>query len=166
MPSIQEDMIAFRGQLETGAIQRAYRTLIGAMKGLRTHFQDRYPGYIVSGLYRGCLDMSYFAVVPPSFRSRNLKVAIVFNYDAFRFEAWLAGTHRQVQREYWELINDSGWAEYRLVTPVKWVDAIIAGDLVEEPDFDDIDGLAARIEAGVAAFIEDVERFLAEYENA
>ena len=62
------------------------------MMDLRTHFKDRYPKYSVSGLYQGYLDMTYFAVVPPSFKRRGLKIAIVFNYGAFRFEAWLAAT--------------------------------------------------------------------------
>jgi hypothetical protein len=32
------------------------------------------------------MDMTYFAIFPPCLKSHDLKVAIVFNYDAFRFE--------------------------------------------------------------------------------
>lgn len=67
------------------------------MMDLRIHFKNRYPNYSISGLYQGYLDMTYFAIVPPALKQRDLKIAIVFNYDAFRFEAWLAGTNRQVQ---------------------------------------------------------------------
>ena len=91
MPSIQEDMNEFRSQLRTGSIQKAYKTLLGTMLDLRIHFQNRYPGYSISGLYQGYMDMTYFAIVPPSLKLRSLKIAIVFNYEAFRFEAWLAG---------------------------------------------------------------------------
>ena len=39
MQSIQEDMNELRGQLRTGAIQKAYRALLDYMMGLRTRFK-------------------------------------------------------------------------------------------------------------------------------
>jgi hypothetical protein len=111
---MQDDMKEFREQLRSGSIRRAYRALLDYMMNLRKHFQRRYSDYSVSGLYQGCMDMTFFALVPPFLKRRGLKVAIVFNYDAFRFEAWLAGRNRQVQREYWELFKDTRWGEYRV----------------------------------------------------
>jgi hypothetical protein len=160
MPSIQEDMEEFRGQLERGSLQRAYRALISYMLGLRTHFKSGDAGFAVSGLYQGTLDMTYFALFPPSLKERGLKIAIVFNYDAFRFEAWLAGSNRKVQREYWELFRDSRWPEYRVVTPAAGVDSIIECDLAEDFDLSDPDALTMRIESATATFIDDIDRFL------
>lgn len=163
MPSIQEDMNEFRGQLRRGAIQRAYKALLDYMLDLRTRFKNRHPGYAISGLYQGYLDMTYFAILPPSLKARDLKVAIVFNYEAFRFEAWLAGANRQVQRKYWELFRDSQWTKYRVVTPAKGVDAIIEANLAEEVNFGDLEELTARIEEETDRFIEQVERFLSDH---
>jgi hypothetical protein len=73
MQSIREDMNDFRGQLRTGSMQRAYRALLGYIMDLRTHFKNRYPSYSISGLYQGYMDMTYFAVVPPSLKDRGLK---------------------------------------------------------------------------------------------
>jgi hypothetical protein len=106
-------MDAFHEQINAGSIQKAYKALLGYMMDLRVRFKNRCPSYAISGLYQGYMDMTYFAVVPESFKHRNLKIAIVFNYQAFRFEAWLAGTNRQVQRKYWELFKDGRWTEYR-----------------------------------------------------
>jgi len=164
MQSIQEDMNELRGQLGTGAIQKAYRALLGYMMDLRTRFKNRYPSYSISGLYQGYMDMTYFAIVPPSLKHRDLKIAIVFNYEAFRFEAWLAGTNRQVQRKYWELFRDSR-SEYRVVTPAKGVDSIIECNLAEDFDFGDLDTLTASIEENAVEFINDVERFLSDHET-
>ena len=150
----------FREQLSTGSIQRAYRTLLGYMSDLRSHFKNGYPSYSISGIYQGYMDMSYFAVVPPSLKQRKLKIAIVFNYEAFRFEAWLAGSNRQVQREYWELFKDSQWTEYRVMTPAKGVDAIIECNLAEDLNFGDLDSLTERVEEKAVDFIDDIERFL------
>ncbi|MFZ5916052.1 MAG: DUF7000 family protein [Chloroflexota bacterium] len=165
MQSIQKDMNDFRGQLRTGSVQKAYRALLGYMMDLRTHFKNRYPGYSISGFYQGYMDMSYFAIVPPSLKHRNLKVAIVFNYKAFRFEAWLSGSNRQVQQKYWELFSDSQWTGYRVATPAKGVDSIVECDLVEDLDFGDLDGLTASIEEKTIGFIAEVERFLSAHET-
>jgi len=157
-------MKEFRRQLEKGSIQKAYRALLSYMMGLRTHFKNNLAGSTVSGLYQGYMDMTYFALFPSSLKHRNLKIAIVFNYDAFGFEAWLAGGNRKVQRQYWELFKDSQWPKYRVVTPAKGIDAILECDLVTDIDLDDPDALTASIEKATVAFIDDIERFLAEHE--
>lgn len=163
MQSIQEDMNHFRAQLQRGSIQKTYRALLGYMMDLRTHFKKKYPKYSVSGLYQGYLDMSYFALVPPSFKRRGLKIAIVFNYDAFRFEAWLSGTNRQVLLKYWDLVKDARWPEYRLVPPGTWADSIIEYDLADSFNFGDLRSLTAAIEKKVAKFTNDIERFLSRH---
>lgn len=164
MQSIQEAMNEFQEQLKRGAVQQAYKALLDFMLDLRTHFQKMYPGYTVSGLYQGTMDMTYFAIVPPFLKERGLKIAIVFNYDPFRFEAWLSGTNRQIQRKYWELIKDSQWSDYRVVTPAKGIDSIVEYDLAEEFDFSDLGSLTTRIEANTVQFINDVERFVVGHE--
>ena len=164
MHSISEDMKEFQRQLEKGAIQKAYGAVLSYMMGLRTHFKNNHAGSTVSGLYQGYMDMTYFALFPSSLKHRNLKIAIVFNYGAFRFEAWLAGGNRKVQRQYWGLFKDSQWPEYRLATPAKGIDSILECDLVTDFDLDDQNALTARIEKATVAFIDDIQRFLAEHD--
>ena len=144
MQSIQQDMENFSRQLQRGSIQRAYRALLDYMMDLRTQLKPRFPGCAISGLYQGYLDMTYFAIVPPSLKQRDLKIAIVFNYPDFRFEAWLAAANRQVQRRTWELFRDSRWADYRVVEPAAGVDAILECILAQEVDFSDLDRLSAN----------------------
>jgi hypothetical protein len=147
-------MEEFRRLLETGSIQRAYRALLSYMLGLPTHFKNRLGDSAVSDLYQGHMDMSYFALFPSSLRHRNLKIAIVFNYDAFRFEVWLAGRNRGVQRQYWKLIKGSRWPGYRVATPAKGVDSILECDLASGLALDDPDALTATIETTTLAFID------------
>jgi hypothetical protein len=165
MKSSQEDMNSFRIQLKTGSVQKAYRALLRFMMDLRTRFKNRYPKYAVLGLYQGYMDMTYFAIVPPSFKRRSLKIAVVFNYEAFRFEAWLSGTNRQVQRKYYELVGDSRWTEYRITTPAKGVDSIIECNLAENFDLSDPNSLTASIESKTINFINDIEKFLSDHET-
>ena len=163
MHSIQDDMDGLRRQLQKGSIQKAYRALISFMMDLRTHFVNKYGEPAVSAVYQGYMDMTYFALFPPALKRRDLKVAIVFNYEAFRFEAWLAARNRKIQRQYWELVKDSPWTDYRIVTPAEGIDSIIECDLANDFDFDDPDALTLKIENGTAAFIDNIERFLSEH---
>jgi hypothetical protein len=164
MYSIQEEMAELRKQLRKGSIQKAYRALLVYMLRLRTHFKNSCTAFTVSGLYQGYMDMTCFALVPPSLKRRGLKIAIVFNYDAFRFEAWLAGSNRKVQRQYWEMFRDAPWTAYRLVAPAKGIDSIIECDLAEGLDLGDLDHLTESIEEKAAKFINDIESFLSEHE--
>lgn len=157
MHSILKDMEELHQQLRNGAIQRAYRALLSYMMALRTHFKKKYTDSSISALYQGYMDMTYFAISPPSLKQRDLKLAIVFNYEAFRFEAWLVGRNRRVNRQYWGLFKDRKWPAYRLVKPSKGVDSIVECDLAQNFDLSDTDALTTNIETGTCAFIEDIE---------
>jgi len=93
---------------------------------LRVHFKNKYTGYFVSGsIYYGYMDMTYFSCIPKSLKRRNLKIAIVFIHDTFRFEVWLAGYNKKVQTKYWKLIKEINWNKYHIVSTTKGVDSII-----------------------------------------
>jgi hypothetical protein len=163
MHSVRKDVEEFRRQLEKGSIQKAYGALLSYMMGLRTFFKHNLAGSTVSGLYQGYMDMTYFALFPALLKQHNLKIAIVFNYDTFGFEAWLAAGNRKVQRQYWELFKDGQWPEYRVVTPATGIDSILECDLATDFDLDDADALTASIVETTVAFIADIEGFLAEH---
>ncbi|HSR52750.1 MAG TPA: hypothetical protein VLV83_18155 [Acidobacteriota bacterium] len=159
MASMKKDVEKLRRQIEKGSVPRAYRALLSYMMGLRTHFEKN--GSAVSSLYQGYMDMTYFALFPPALKERNLKIALLFNYESFGFEVWLAGRNRQVQRQYWMLIKDRHWPDYRVSSPGKGVDSILECDLVSDFDLEKPDELTASIETGTSAFIDDIESFLA-----
>lgn len=161
MESFHKCMDEYKKQLEKGVIKNAYKGLMEYIMGLRTHFTNKHPDYAVSGsIYYGYMDMTYFSVSPKSIKERKLKIAIVFLHEAFRFEAWLSGANRKVQKQYWELIKESGWNKYKIVSPAKGVDSIIEFILVDNPDFSDLDALTKKIEKSTLKFIKDVENFL------
>jgi|SRR5262245_36087950 len=162
MHSAQEDLEEFRRLFKKGTVQRAYRALLDYMTRLRAHFENNLADCAVSGLYQGYMDITHFAVFTSSLKRHSLKIAIVFNYDAFRFEAWLAGRNREVQRQYWELFRSRPWPKYRLIAPAKGIDSIVECDLASDFDLDDPDALTSVITTAAVAFINDIEGFLAE----
>ncbi len=164
MESLPEYVKEYRKQLEKGYIQKAYQGLMKYIMDLRTHFKNKYPDYFVSGsIYYGYMDMTYFAFSPESLKKRNLKIAIVFIHDTFRFEVWLAGYNKQVQQKYWKLFKESNWNKYHIVPTTKSVDSIIEYTLVDNPDFSDSDALTKHIEKGTLNFINDIEDFLSNH---
>ena len=161
MKSLQENMIEYKKQLEKGAIQKAYQGLMEYMMSLKNHFTNKYPDYSAPGsMYYGYMDMTYFSVLPKSLKDRDLKIAIVFLYDAFRFEIWLSGKNKQVLAKYWKIIKESNWDKYKIVAPVKGVDSIVEHVLADNPDFGDLEALTKQIDQGALKFIQDIEGFL------
>ena len=162
MKALQENMAEFKRQLEKGSIQKAYQGLMEYMMSLKNHFSNKYPDYSTPGsLYSGYMDMTYFSILTKSLKDRDLKIAIVFLYDAFRFEIWLSGKNKQVLAKYWKIINKSRWDKYKFVEPVKGVDSVVEHILVDNPDFRDLDALTKQIEQGTLEFIQDIESFIA-----
>jgi hypothetical protein len=161
MASFSHDMDEFRERLKEGSIQKAYRGLMDFFQGLRTRFQREHPDWEVSGsVYYGFMDMTYFGLFPKEMKERKLKIAVVFLYDEFRFDAWLSGGNRQVQEKYWRKIKETGWDRHRVVPVIEGSDSIVECELARDPDFSDLEGLARRIEKGVATFVEDMGELL------
>jgi hypothetical protein len=164
MESLSEYLKEFKNQLEKGYIQKAYKGLIDYIMDLKGYLKNQYPDHFISGgIYYGYMDMTYFSFYPESFKQHNLKVAIVFNYDQFRFEIWLAGYNKQAQQKYWKLFKESNWNKYHFVPNIKGIDYIIDYILVENPDFNYLDALTKQIEAGTLKFISDIEDFLSKH---
>jgi hypothetical protein len=157
-------MYEYKKQLEKGDIIKAYQGLMEYFRDLRSHFKNEYPEYSVpSNIYYGYMDMTYFSIIPESLKQHKLKIAIVFEYDTFRFEVWLSGMNRNIQAKYWELIKESDWNKYHMASNPRSVDYIIDCILVDKPDFSDLGALTKQIEMGTLKFIKDVEGFLSNH---
>ena len=153
------DLDALRDQLEAGSIRRGYSAILAYMSRLRSEFAAS-PGLAVSGLYQGTFDMTYFALFPPALKARDLKLAVVFDYESFRIQVWLAARNRAVQRKYFALLGDNGWDAYPLVEPASGVDAITVADVASGLEIQAEEELTQKVRAAVAAFTSDLERFL------
>ncbi|XUX00018.1 MAG: hypothetical protein TUN42_08990 [Dehalogenimonas sp.] len=161
MSNFSNCVAEYRKQLEDGCIREAYLGLMEFMNDLKAQFNGNYPQLgVSSGLYPGYLDMTYFALVPLSLKTRQLKIAVVFIHSTASFEVWLAAANRQVQAKYWELLKEKDWGEYRVATPGKGVDAILVYNVAPDPDFDDLASLTKQIEEGTLKFVSRIEEVL------
>jgi hypothetical protein len=165
MGTLDKDIQELRRRLGEGAIQRAYRGIVSYMSHLRTVFAAQQGERAVSGLYQGYFDMTYFALFPDALKKRNLKLAIVFNYQIFRFEVWLAARNRQLQRRYWELLLEARYKKHPLAEPAIGTDAIVEAVLAADYSLDAEDNLTVRIVEGVTVFERDIVAFLDEVDT-
>ncbi len=164
LDSFHDYMNEYRKQIEKGVIKEAYRGLMEYIMELRLYFKNKYPDYFVSGsIYYGYMDMTYFSFIPESLKRRNLKIAIVFIHETFRFEVWLGGYNKKVQSKYWKLFKESAWNKYHIVPTTKGVDSILEYILADNPDFSNLDNLTKQIETGTLNFIKDVGNFLSNH---
>lgn len=162
MDTLDNDIRELRKRLTDGSIQRAYRGIVSYMSRLRTVFVGEQGERAVSGLYQGYFDMTFFAVFPDALKARDLKLAIVFNYQTFGFEVWLAARNRKVQKRYWELLLNAGYKKNPLIEPAAGTDAIVAAVLAEDYSLEAESALTAQIIEGVTAFETDMVAFLNE----
>jgi len=162
MQVTRQDVLTFRSVLADGAVVNTYRALLSYMQGLRTHFEREHPDFSISDLYVGRLDVTFFAVAPPSLKRHDLKVLILFDYGSFRFEVWLAARNRTLQRQHWERMRSHTWPSCKVVSPAPGVDAILECDVADGEGLVDRDALTDAIRSSVSALIGDVEAFLGE----
>jgi hypothetical protein len=162
--AFSQAMSEYKKQLEKGTIKEAYNGLMDYMTRLRSYFEREHPKIPVSGsAYYGFMDMTYFALFPASLKKRKLKVAVVFLHEQFRFEVWLAGVNKTVQKNYWRLFEESNWKKYTLPQKTRATDSILEHILADNPTFDDLKTLTKQIENGTLEFIKEVTSYLANH---
>ena len=161
MDSLNVCVREYTAQLKKGKIQKACRGIMSFLTGLMSHLEEAYPGYSVSALYPGYMDMTYFAFTPPELKSKQLKIALVYLHEECRFELWLAANNRRLQGQYIELLRqkkDTGG--YTLSQAAPGVDSILSFIAVENPDFDRPQELKQQLEEAAVKFSGDIAALL------
>lgn len=151
----------YKRQIEIGNIPKAYQGLVGFMKNLRIYFINNYTiDYAIGSLYSGDMSITYFPFTPKTLKEQKLKIAIVFNHQKIRFEIWLAGQNRQIQKKYWEIFKDSDWNIYHIPSTINDGFSIVDNILVENPNFDNLEILTEQIENKTMEFIKEIMKVL------
>ena len=163
MSSLNAKVSRYRDMIQEGTVVEVYREILDFIMELRTHFARMHPELNVSGsIYQGYMDMTYFALSPAQLKDRKLKIAVVFLHETTSFEVWLSGVNKKVQKDYWKQFLKSGWDRYMVVPAIEGKDSIVQNVIVEDPDFNDLQGLTGLIEEGVMEFMVDIVEFLSE----
>ena len=76
------------------------------------------------------------------------------------FELWLTGRNAEIQRKYRASLRKHRFNQYAVSNDEKGISSIIEYPFLKNPNFDDLADLTKQIEAGVMAFIKDIEGLL------
>lgn len=114
MSSLNQSIQEYTRQLKQGDIQKAYKGIMTFMAGLSSYLQSKHPDHTAGAMYFGYMDMTYFPFTPEWLKRRRLKIAIVYLHEQNRFEVWLSGSNKAVQKEYIQLLSQKQASQYTL----------------------------------------------------
>jgi AraC family transcriptional regulator len=131
------------------------------MKDLRNTFIRNYPsGYSVGSIYSDESTITYFPFTPDELRELKLKIAIVFNHKYNRFEIWLAGQNKQIQKQYWEIFKESDWRKYSIPESIEKSFSIVETIIEKNPTPENTSEIKELMENQVMKFIKDISDVL------
>lgn len=161
MKTFNDYIQAYKNQLETEDIQKAYKGLIIYVMNLKTHFTNKYyDDFYVGHFHQGYMDVTYFTFTPISLKNKKLKIGIGFNHKKMEFGIWLSGQNKQIQKKYWEIFKDSDLNKYYVPTSINKTPSIIEHTLLESPNFNNLEHLTNQIENKAMSFINDMIKIL------
>lgn len=144
MEDLNRYVAIYKAQLKNGDILIAYKELVKFVMRLRTNLTTNLSDqYSFAGILHGYMDYTYFYYSNDFLKSKNLKFGLVLNHVEMKFELWLLGSTVQVRNKYWELSKETKWNKNRTEMPEY---SILEAPLVENPDFNNLDALAEKIE--------------------
>ena len=158
MKNLNKYVSIYQDQLKKGDILVAYNELVKFVMNLRTTFIKRLSDkYSFSGILHGYMDYTYFYYSNDFLKTKKRKLGLVLNHLEMRFEVWLLGNTKPIQKKYWELSKSTKWNNNKDEMPEY---SILEAVLVEKPDFNNLDKLTEQIETKMIKASEEILDYL------
>jgi hypothetical protein len=152
--SFEKQVQIYRDSMKQGDVPRVYQAIIQFLSLLRKQIHDLDSNIEVGNLYQGYLDMSYFSFVYPAIKAKKMKMAVVYLHADDRFELWLCGRSKTIQRTYHHQWMGQDVHPWTLSTLDKGVDSILHYELLEQPAFNQptktLDELVSHIQLALS----------------
>lgn len=160
----KEKINRYTREVAVGDFPQVYRKILDSLSEIRRLIQKNHPDLTVGGLYPGYMDISFFTVVSPELKARQLKLVLVYVHGTGAFEAWLAAINRGVQQRYHSLLEERELRAFTLSPHGPGIDHLIKKTLVEKPDFE-CPLLLEQIDESLIHFHQEILLRLKEAEN-
>ena len=158
MEDLNKYVAIYKEQLDKGDILVAYNELVKFVMKLRTEFiKGLSDKYSFTGILHGYMDYTYFYYSNDFLKTKKLKLGLVLNHLEMRFEVWLLGNTKPIQKKYWELSKSTKWNNDKDEMPAY---SILEAVLVENPDFNNLAKLTEQIEAKMITTSEEILNYL------
>lgn len=160
MENLNKYVSIYQSELKKGDILIAYNQLVKFVMSLRTEFiKTLSDQYAFTGIQNGYLDYTYFYYSNAFLKSKKLKFGLVLNHVEMKFEIWLLGNTKYVQKKYWEILKNTEWNKAKLEMPKYSAIEVI---LVENPDFNNLGKLTKQIETKMVKVSNEILKYLKE----
>ena len=154
MKNLNHYVAIYKEQLNKGDILIAYTELVKFVMKLRVDFiKNLSQQFSFSGILHGYMDYTYFYYTNEFLKSKKLKLGLVLNHVEMRFEIWLLGNTKTVQKNYWALLKESKWNKNKIEMPKYSVLEVV---IENKPDFDELPLLAQHIEKSMIEVSEEI----------
>ncbi len=154
MKKLSHYVAIYKDQLDKGDILIAYNELVKFVMKLRVDFiKNHSEDYAFSGMLHGYMDYTYFYYTNDFLKSKKLKLGLVLNHLEMRFEIWLLGNTKAIQKNYWNLLKASKWNKDKSEMPEY---SILEAVIENEPDFDNLTQLTQKIESKLIMVSEEI----------
>ncbi|MDP2091178.1 MAG: hypothetical protein Q8K30_06305 [Candidatus Gracilibacteria bacterium] len=154
MNNLNEHIAVYKEQLAKGNIKIAYDGIVNFTTNLKTIFSKNLSDrFSFNGIFKGYMDYTYFYFTNDYLNDRKLKFGLVLNHNEMRFELWLLGQTKNIQKEYWDLLKSSKWNKDKTKMP-KY--AVLESVLIKNPDFNDLDLLSQNIEKNLIKVSDEI----------
>ena len=144
----------YKNQLVQGDIQLAYSTLMRYIAELKAKFPQQYS---TGNISFGYLDYTYFPFFNEYLRNHKLRFGIVLNHEKMQFELWLMGQNAPIQKEYWEILKNTGWNK-DIKTMPKY--SVLEVCLEDEIDFKHKENMTETILDKSISLALEIQRFI------
>lgn len=152
MSQFKEKIDRYTREVAVGDLPQVYRKILDSLSEIRRMIQKNHSDLVVGSLYPGYMDISFFALVSPELKARQLKLVLVYVHATGAFEGWLAGINRGVQKQYYSLLEGRDLGAWTLSSFGPGIDHLIKITLVEDPDFEALLLLVEKIDESLRLF--------------
>lgn len=156
--TLNEIVSDYKKSLKKNEVQEAYKELLKYLMKVKAHLEKSLSDqYSFGNISPGYLDFSYFPFFNNYLRKEKLRFGIVLNHKKMRFEIWLMGQNSEIQKNYWEILKDTKWNKQQIEMP-KY--SVLENVIVDNPDFDNLDSLTAKIEKETIKISNEIVEYL------
>lgn len=151
--TLNDCVSVYKKQLEKGDIKVAYTELVKYVMKLKMQFSKELVNKFSFGnIFQGYMDYTYFYYSNEYLNKRKLKFGLVLNHLDMRFEIWLLGQTKDIQKKYWNALKHTRWITTDDVPQYSIFDLVI----LDDPDFNELDILSSQIKKKLITASDDI----------
>jgi hypothetical protein len=151
--ALNDCVSVYKKQLAKGDIKVAYTELVKYVMKLKMQFSKELADKFSFGnIFQGYMDYTYFYYSNEYLNKRKLKFGLVLNHLDMRFEIWLLGQTKDIQKKYWSALKHTHWITTDDIPQYSIFDLVI----LDNPDFNDLDILSNQIKKKLITASDDI----------